>query len=135
MPSEYLKILPTVSRKDANRLHQLIEDMAKDDVGSLYASDESYGDSWCKRGGPGAWMVTVRKYDRLENQLKNMDYNIFRLLMEDISADGPWDDIGDLTRYLMLIRCYVQLELEKEFKLEQEKKDAVAGQASRSNSD
>jgi hypothetical protein len=80
-------------------------------------------------------MVTVRKYDRLENQLKNMDYNIFRLLMEDISADGPWDDIGDLTRYLMLIRCYVQLELEKEFKLEQEKKDAVAGQASRSNSD
>ena len=123
MSADYLKILPRLSREDANRLHQIIEDMARSDNDQLYEADKSYGDSWCKRQGPGAWMVTVRKYDRLENQLKNMNYDIFGLLMEDTSEDGPWDDIGDLTRYLLLIRCYVQLELEKT--------DATAGQTNR----
>ena len=126
MTAEYLKILPALTREDANRLHQLIEDQVVADKDQLHEADSTYGDSWCKRQGPGAWMVTVRKYDRLENQLKNMNYDVFGMLMNDTSEDGPWDDIGDLTRYLLLIRCYVQLELEK--------RDAVAGPFGGTNS-
>lgn len=113
MSADYLEILPNLTREDANRLHEIIEDMVFDDCEKLKESDRWYGDSWCKRQGPGAWMVTVRKYDRLENQLKNRSYDIFGLLRSDTSPDGPWDDIGDLTRYLLLIRAYMTLYLEK----------------------
>jgi len=33
------------------------------------AKEEGYGYSWCKRGMPGIWANTSRKYDRLDNML------------------------------------------------------------------
>lgn len=119
LPGEYLKILPHLSIQEADILHRVIEDIHTTDQTSLIKSGEAYGDSWCARGGPGAWMVSCRKFDRLETQLKKVDWNIFRLLLENDDPDGPLDDIEDLTRYLILIRCFVRLA--------KEKKDAASG--------
>ena len=112
-PGEYLKLLPAITESDKVRLHQIIDQMAEQDITDLEKAGESYGDSWCKRGGPGAWMVTVRKFDRLENQLKEAGWDIFKLLLDNTDESGPRDDIADLRRYLILISAYVRLVEEK----------------------
>ena len=38
------------------------------DVKALEVAEKSYGDSWKKRGGIGAFMMLARKWDRIENQ-------------------------------------------------------------------
>lgn len=79
--------------------------VAENDVVELKRKDESYGGSWKKRGGVGAWMMAARKIDRLENQLQKMDYNIFEAIRDDDAEDGILDDLRDLRRYLMLIEA------------------------------
>lgn len=59
-----------------------------------------YGDSWKKRGGPGAYMVTARKMDRIEQIVAQNGYDIFRVMKEN--PGGALDDIEDLVGYLML---------------------------------
>ena len=43
------------------------------DITGLLKAERSYGDSWKKRGGVGAFMMLARKWDRLENQVKAHD--------------------------------------------------------------
>jgi len=42
--------------------------LVEDDVRELVEAEKSYGDSWRKRGGVGAFMMLARKWDRIENQ-------------------------------------------------------------------
>ena len=44
-----------------------LEAIAKEDVLGLTKAQQSYGDSWKKRGGVGAFMMLARKWDRIEN--------------------------------------------------------------------
>ena len=113
LPKEYLEVLPRLTREEATILHGIIERIREEDNEALIKAGEYYGDSWCQRGGPGAWMVSCRKFDRLEQQLAKCDWNIFKLLVDDEDIDGPLDDIEDLCRYLILIRSFVQLVKEK----------------------
>ena len=48
------------------------EDMrqiAQGDLEALKVAEESYGDSWKRRGGVGAFMMLARKWDRIEKQV------------------------------------------------------------------
>jgi hypothetical protein len=81
----------------------------------------SYGDSWQKRGGVGAYMMLARKWDRLEEQCRKFGYNIFEAVIQNdikldgssgitnvtLVKDGVIDDIRDLRRYLLLVETYL----------------------------
>ena len=86
--------------KTHNLMH--VDAVAAADVEGVKKAFQSYGDSWKKRGGAGAFMVTARKWDRLENFLQSRGYDIFAAAQEDSRAEGIIDDIRDLRRYLLL---------------------------------
>ena len=41
-----------------------VRKIAKQDAQKLHEAEQSYGDSWKKRGGVGAFMMLARKWDR-----------------------------------------------------------------------
>ena len=51
-----------------------IQKLTEDDIDALKKAETSYGDSWRRRGGVGAFMMLARKWDRIENQTNK--YNI-----------------------------------------------------------
>jgi len=94
-----------------------LRDVADEDVKGLMKAQQSYGDSWKRRGGVGAFMMLARKWDRLENAMTTpvvlragdgeemaVDrYDIFARTLADGRAEGLIDDIRDLRRYLLLV--------------------------------
>ena len=85
-------------------LHEL-QEVANEDVAGLEKAEQSYGNSWKRRGGVGAYMMLARKMDRLELQVSKHGYDIFKAAAEDSRAEGVIDDIRDLRRYLMLVEA------------------------------
>jgi hypothetical protein len=77
------------------------------DIDGLVKAEKSYGDSWKKRGGVGAFMMLARKWDRLENHVKKYNYDIFEAVNNDLRPEGIIDDIRDLRRYLLLVEDHV----------------------------
>ncbi len=77
------------------------------DVAKLLVAQKSYGDSWKKRGGVGAFMMLARKWDRLENFLSKAEdrWDIFAAVEKDRRPEGVIDDIRDLRRYLLLVEA------------------------------
>ena len=63
-----------------NKLNKFEEmrGISYDDVNKLEKAEESYGNSWKQRGGVGAFMMLARKWDRIENQVKSLSYDILR---------------------------------------------------------
>ena len=86
-----------------------LQTIADADVDGLKKAQASYGDSWKKRGGVGAFMMLARKWDRLEEALKpgmghgGAPYDIFKLAEMDLRSEGVIDDVRDLRRYLLLV--------------------------------
>jgi hypothetical protein len=87
-----------------------LSEIGAEDAAGLKKAQESYGDSWKKRGGTGAFMMLARKMDRLELQAKNFNYDIFVAIEEDTRAEGIIDDIRDLRRYLMLVEAEMRAQ-------------------------
>ena len=79
-----------------------------EDWTSLDRAEEDYGDSWRKRGGIGAFMMLARKWDRLEKQVEEHGYDIFKAIETDTRPEGIIDDIRDLRRYLLLVDAHIQ---------------------------
>ena len=92
-------------------IKKAIEEVASYDIETLVRAEESYGNSWKKRGGMGAFMMLARKWDRIENQVKKFQYDIFDAIYQDPSPEGILDDIGDLRRYLFLVEAEMRAEL------------------------
>lgn len=67
----------------------------------------TYGDSWKRRLGPGAWFTMVRPWDRLENIVSGHSGDIFAAISVDPSgADGSaLACVRDLRNYLTLIEA------------------------------
>ena len=82
-----------------------LECVADNDVVKLHKAEESYGDSWKKRGGVGAFMMLARKWDRLEKQVAACGWDVFAAVGKDKRAEGVIDDIRDLRRYLLLVEA------------------------------
>ena len=81
--------------------------IARNDVQELKAAEKSYGVSWRKRGGMGAFMMLARKWDRIENQVKPENYDIFSSYEKDKRQEGLLDDIQALRRYLLLVEEHI----------------------------
>lgn len=105
--------------------------VADEDVAGLAKAQLSYGDSWKKRGGVGAFMMLARKWDRLEQQVQRTlspssvspgltavfehvapgvtiaaaRYDIFAHCECDPRTEGIIDDVRDLRRYLLLVEA------------------------------
>tara|TARA_R100001126_G_scaffold44096_1_gene25040 strand:- start:467 stop:781 length:315 start_codon:yes stop_codon:yes gene_type:complete len=88
----------------------IIRKLANLDVSKLEQAERSYGDSWRKRGGIGAFMMLARKWDRIENQVTKDGYDIFESIYNDPSNTGILDDIRDLRRYLLLVESFMVSE-------------------------
>jgi hypothetical protein len=86
---------------------QHVEDIATADAAVVVEKDKQYGASWCKRGGVGAYMVMIRKVDRMEEACQKRGYNIFEAVARDNRSEGLIDDIRDLRQYLLLIEAYL----------------------------
>lgn len=93
-----------------SKIIQKVNVLANDDVSALHEAEKSYGDSWKKRGGIGAFMMLARKWDRIENQANDYTYDIFLALEEDQRPEGLIDDIRDLRRYLLLVEAQIALQ-------------------------
>ena len=93
-----------------SKIIQKVNVLANDDVSALHEAEKSYGDSWKKRGGIGAFMMLARKWDRIENQSNDYTYDIFLALEEDQRPEGLIDDIRDLRRYLLLVEAQMALQ-------------------------
>ncbi len=93
-----------------SKIIQKVNVLANDDVSALHEAEKSYGDSWKKRGGIGAFMMLARKWDRIENQSNDYTYDIFLALEEDQRPEGLIDDIRDLRRYLLLVEAQIALQ-------------------------
>lgn len=84
---------------------QHITPIAQEDAAGLLKAHESYGNSWKKRGGVGAYIIMIRKFDRMELTCKKFGWDIFEAVKQDQRAEGIIDDIRDLRRYLNLIEA------------------------------
>ena len=94
---------------DFDRIH----DLTQLDINALKKAESSYGDSWRKRGGIGAFMMLARKWDRIENQTNKQGYDMFAAIFADTSDTGLLDDIRDLRRYLLLVESFTGQVLEE----------------------
>ena len=79
-----------------------MKNIAQEDIVSLIDSEKSYGDSWKRRGGTGAFMMLARKFD------------IFKAGEKYDGDDGILDDIGDLRRYLYLVEHHIRFAIGEE---------------------
>lgn len=87
--------------------HEVVEQ----DLAYIDKKDRSYGASWKKRGGVGAFMMLARKWDRLENmmQKEGVKYDIFACIEMEEQVQGEdgtaLAEIRDLRRYLILVEA------------------------------
>lgn len=88
-------------------LHDKLVAITDEDVRVLVEKDKDYGSSWKKRGGSGAFFMLARKWDRLENQVQQHNFDIFAAINKDRREEGILDDIRDLRRYLELVESEV----------------------------
>ncbi len=88
-------------------LKEGLNNIAIADVEALVQAEKSYGDSWRKRGGIGAFMMLARKFDRIEIQSQAQGYDIFEAYAQDKREEGILDDIQDLRRYLLLVEEFI----------------------------
>ncbi len=88
--------------------YQELRCIAEEDVEVLREKGKTYGDSWRQRGGVGAFMMLARKWDRIENQAKAHNYDVFSAGYATAEEkEGLLDDIADLRRYLLLVQEHV----------------------------
>lgn len=82
----------------------LVKEIALEIAETLVKKDAEYGGSWLRRGGVGAYMMKVRKSDRLEEQARRRGYDVFAA-MRDTEASGEKlsDTLLDDAGYAILI--------------------------------
>jgi len=90
-----------------NTKWEAMRDIAQKDLEALKRAEESYGSSWRRRGGVGAFMMLARKFDRIEHQSEKHGWDIFEAGEAFKGEAGLLDDIRDLRRYLILVEDFV----------------------------
>ena len=84
-----------------------MKEVAQNDLEALKRAETSYGDSWKRRGGVGAFMMLARKFDRIEHQAQKHGWDIFEAGEVYVGEAGLLDDIRDLRRYLLLTEEHI----------------------------
>ena len=88
---------------------QYLQGVAVGIVNTLHEKEHHYQGSWQKRGGPGAFMMLARKWDRIEAISKDYNFDIFQAVEQN--RGDIVDDINDLIGYLLLIRAKQMADL------------------------
>ena len=88
--------------------------IAQKDLTQLMTAEKSYGNSWRRRGGTGAFMMLARKFDRIEQQAESCNFDVFKAGEKYDGDDGILDDIGDLRRYLYLVEHHIRFAIGEE---------------------
>jgi hypothetical protein len=94
-----------LGKDSQNGFLEQLEHIAGCDASGLRKAAQSYGNSWKSRGGIGAYMMLARKWDRMENRVRRLGWDIFRAIATDQRGEGVIDDVRDLRRYLMLVEA------------------------------
>lgn len=95
---------------------QRLQAIAQADVALLLSKQASYGASWKRRGGVGAFLMLARKWDRLEKRVTSAlpphadapgasQNNIFEHIEADRRDEPVLDDIADLRRFFLLVEA------------------------------
>jgi hypothetical protein len=84
-----------------------MRNIAQRDLEALKKAEESYGNSWRRRGGVGAFMMLARKFDRIEHQSERHGWDVFEAGEAFKGEAGLLDDIRDLRRYLILVEDHI----------------------------
>lgn len=88
-----------------------IAGVVNNDIRVILEKESMYWGSWKARGGIGAFFITARKWDALENMLEKNEpnmYDIFDACVKGGAGDGsPLEQVRDLRRYLTLIEAEV----------------------------
>jgi hypothetical protein len=82
-----------------------LDGVLSSDRAGIETAEQNYRASWKLRGGVGAFMMLARKWDRLQNRVKEHGWDIFKAIAEDKRREGVIDDVRDLRRYLTLVEC------------------------------
>ena len=90
-----------------------MKEVAQNDLEALKRAETSYGNSWRRRGGVGAFMMLARKFDRIEHQSEKHGWDIFEAGEAFKGEAGLLDDIRDLRRYLLLVEEYILANTDK----------------------
>ena len=104
-----------------------MRDIAQMDLEALKRAEESYGSSWRRRGGVGAFMMLARKFDRIEHQSEKHGWDIFEAGEAFKGEAGLLDDIRDLRRYLILAEQFILEEDKADTKTEEKEWDYSTG--------
>lgn len=80
---------------------QALRRIANVDAQELAVKDATYGSSWRKRGGVGAFMMMARKFDRLEQTFQKHGNACINTTFHD--GDSVVNDIRDMRRYGLLV--------------------------------
>jgi hypothetical protein len=95
------------------RYRHHIQFVSGDDVAHLLKKDEEYGASWKRRGGVGAYMMMIRKIDRIVALIPEPDghpthgFDVFAMLADESvgGSEQLLDTMRDLRGYLTLIEA------------------------------
>lgn len=79
---------------------KFIPAIANRDVELVLRKDKEYGASWLEYGGIGAFFVTVRKWDRIRNQLHRHGWDVFKAYADGTTSEAFADTVMDLRGYL-----------------------------------
>jgi len=90
-----------------------MKEVAQNDLEALKRAETSYGNSWRRRGGVGAFMMLARKFDRIEHQSEKHGWDIFEAGEVYKGEAGLLDDIRDLRRYLLLVEEFILADTDK----------------------
>ena len=121
-----MKLHQNLAMTSSGIWEQHLRQVSDDDVNGLIAAGKTYGPSWRRRGGVGAFMMLARKWDRIERAVQNT-------VEEPMKTDQPWDifaaaerkppdadqrggvleDIMDLRRYLLLVEAFTRYRLNR----------------------
>jgi hypothetical protein len=93
-----------------------IEAIAQSDIATIEDKEKSYGNSWKRSGGIGAFMMLARKWDRIAQRVMTRIEakegasgasrdNVFEHLKADRRAEGVIEDIRGLRQYLLLVEA------------------------------
>lgn len=81
---------------DDVRYRDYLRNVALAIVELVLEKDKEYGASWKRRGGVGAAMNMLRKFDRIEEQLRPNGYDVFAALAK--TTGQTTEDIRDTLR-------------------------------------
>jgi len=89
-----------------------LQEVANEIVTTVLKKDKEYGASWKRRGGVGAYMMLVRKSDRLEQQVLAHGYDIFSALnspRKSKTIESLRDTLEDQIAYGLLILAEIRV--------------------------